>query len=207
MERKNVIFLTVVAIATLLVAVVGATFAYFSTTVQSQITNNSNQATVKTAQLTASTIIFAQSGNKINLENAIPGDTASTSFTIQNTGETAIPYNIQWKDVTNTFNNANELITDGSAPETGKTMADDLVYTMICTGGTSQTKSETTAPLNDQDSNATILGNVTVAAGQTATCELTVTFKETDRNQNYNQGKSFQGTVEVTTEKITAANK
>ena len=34
MEKKNTILLTVIAVATLLVAVVGATFAYFTATTQ-----------------------------------------------------------------------------------------------------------------------------------------------------------------------------
>ena len=37
MERKNTILLTVIAIATLLVAVVGATFAYFTATITDNI--------------------------------------------------------------------------------------------------------------------------------------------------------------------------
>lgn len=36
MEKKNTLLLTVIAIATLLVAVVGATFAYFATTIRSE---------------------------------------------------------------------------------------------------------------------------------------------------------------------------
>ena len=39
MEKKNTMLLTVIAVATLLVAVVGATFAYFSLTVSGEATN------------------------------------------------------------------------------------------------------------------------------------------------------------------------
>ena len=42
MERRNTILLTVIAIATLLVAVVGATFAYFTATTNPGGTNNQN---------------------------------------------------------------------------------------------------------------------------------------------------------------------
>jgi len=50
MEKKNTILLTVIAVATLLVAVVGATFAYFTASVQT--TNESNNTTrVKTKAL------------------------------------------------------------------------------------------------------------------------------------------------------------
>ncbi len=60
MERKNTVLLTVIAVATLLVAVVGATFAYFTATnngVDSSA-GSSEVTTAKTAQvnLTSSTI-------------------------------------------------------------------------------------------------------------------------------------------------------
>lgn len=204
MERKNVIFLTVIAIATLLVAVVGATFAYFSTTVQTNISGQQNQASVGTAKYERSTITFSAQGDRINLENAIPGNTASVTFKIANSGNTDIPYNIRWTGVTNNFNATNNDPNTGAAsqPLDGKNMADDLVYKMECTGGTVRSTSETTAPTT---ATASILDNLVVTAGQEATCVLTVTFKETNANQNYNQGKSFQGTVEVTTENISAS--
>ena len=47
MEKKNTILLTVIAVATLLVAVVGATFAYFTAT--SSVTGEGNEGTVNTA--------------------------------------------------------------------------------------------------------------------------------------------------------------
>lgn len=47
MEKKNTILLTVIAVATLLVAVVGATFAYFTAT--SSVTGDGNEGSVNTA--------------------------------------------------------------------------------------------------------------------------------------------------------------
>lgn len=49
MEKKNMILLTVIAVSTLLVAVVGATFAYFTATTTSQ--GNNTTTTVKTQQI------------------------------------------------------------------------------------------------------------------------------------------------------------
>ena len=49
MEKKNMVLLTVIAVATLLVAVVGATFAYFTAT--STTTGNETTTSAKTAQL------------------------------------------------------------------------------------------------------------------------------------------------------------
>lgn len=198
MEKKHVILLTVVAVATLLTAVVGATFAYFSTTVTKNIANGNNTATVSTAKYSASTITFTSGSNKIELENAVPGDTSTTDFTITNSGETAIDYNITWTDVTSTFNVANPDFV-GTVPAT---QADELVYTVACTGGTTFNKTETTMPLNNSDDNAKIATGVTVSAGATASCSLVVTFKNTGADQNYNQGRAFTGTVDISTENI-----
>ena len=71
MERKNTVLLTVIAVATLLVAVIGATFAYFTataggsgTTPVSVQTSSSGSSTFTSTSLTKasselpSTIIF-----------------------------------------------------------------------------------------------------------------------------------------------------
>src|SRR5574344_953774 len=48
MEKKNMVLLTIVAVATLLVAVVGATFAYFSASVGGTGNTSNNTSTVTT---------------------------------------------------------------------------------------------------------------------------------------------------------------
>lgn len=71
MEKKNTILLTVIAIATLLVAVVGATFAYFTANVTTTgDTNGENKATVTTYALTSATM---NAGNKVQETNVYPG--------------------------------------------------------------------------------------------------------------------------------------
>lgn len=199
-ERKNVIFLTVVAIATLLVAVVGATFAYFSTQVQSNVTDNNNKVDIGTAKLSSvPMIIFDVTGNKINMANAVPGDSGSSSFTIENSSDIDLSYNISWKDVVSTFNEADEDY-EGSAPDA---QADELKYTVSCTatmeGSTPVSKTDITAPLTD----GPIASNLVVKAKDTATCNITVNFIETNANQNYNQGRSFTGTINVDANPIT----
>lgn len=49
MDKKNMILLTVIAVATLLIAVVGATFAYF--TASTNLTNGTQRSTATTSQL------------------------------------------------------------------------------------------------------------------------------------------------------------
>lgn len=70
--KSSTILLTVIGIATLLVVVVGATFAYFAATV----TGNENEKSVTvTAAANGSTITFG-GGDKIELTNIYPKNTA-----------------------------------------------------------------------------------------------------------------------------------
>lgn len=74
----NTVLLTVVGVATLLVALVGATFAYFSATV-------SNDAAQSISVYTASPASLQYAGGSgISIENAQPGDSDSATFTITN---------------------------------------------------------------------------------------------------------------------------
>ena len=68
MEKKNTILLTVIAVATLLVAVVGATFAYFTAT-SSTDNNASTTGTVNTATVA-----------KVKLTTADVGQTKNTVY-------------------------------------------------------------------------------------------------------------------------------
>ena len=71
MEKKNTMLLTVIAVATLLVAVVGATFAYFSLTVSGEATATKAEVTTgKTGLFT-----FTQENQNISL-NIASGDMA-----------------------------------------------------------------------------------------------------------------------------------
>ena len=76
-QRNNTILLTVIGVATLLVALVGATFAYFSAT----ITNNSNQSVNIT---TATPVSLVYTGAELKLENVLPGNSSTNTFTVQN---------------------------------------------------------------------------------------------------------------------------
>ena len=64
MERKNMVLLTVIAVATLLVAVVGATFAYFTATVTDERSGDENNGTTKLEAATIdSTTVVGQVSN------------------------------------------------------------------------------------------------------------------------------------------------
>ena len=114
MEKKNVVFLTVLAVATLLTAVVGTTFAYFTATVSG---NNSAQTTTIT---TANNLgITFSDGADISDSNIVPGWKSPTSktITVTNNGDATVNYQIDWINVNNTFSK-------------GTSNSDDFVYSL-----------------------------------------------------------------------------
>ena len=120
MEKKNVVFLTVLAVATLLTAVVGTTFAYFTATVTN--TNTPSATSVTTASDLG---ITYSDGDRIGMTNIVPGQyTDEKTITVtNNSNTTAVKYQITWSEVANTF-------VKGASETT-----DDLVYSLT-KGGT-----------------------------------------------------------------------
>lgn len=107
MERKNVILLTVIAVATLLITVVGATFAYYVATID----NSKNEVVdIKAAKDTDLAITY-NDGSAISVTNIIPGWNTSEpidtkgqkTITITNTGNVPLKYQVHWYDVKNGF--------------------------------------------------------------------------------------------------------
>lgn len=79
MEKKNTILLTVIAIATLLVAVVGATFAYFTATITSE--NDANKTI--NAKTYALTEVQMNYGNEVKSDGMYPGTTLAKDVNIK----------------------------------------------------------------------------------------------------------------------------
>ncbi len=85
MEKKNTILLTVIAIATLLVAVVGATFAYFTASVSTDpATKDKNNVSFTSAALTSAVMEY---GNTVptGTDPVYPGYKAVKTLTIKKT--------------------------------------------------------------------------------------------------------------------------
>ena len=136
MEKKNVVFLTVLAIATLLTAVVGTTFAYFTATVTNKTTPT--QTTVTTANAIS---VEYDDGAAVSLLNAVPGASATKTFTVTNEGTEAVTYNISMKDITNQFVTNHGCVgatgADQSACESASgtwTEYNDFVYSLTKNG-------------------------------------------------------------------------
>ena len=129
MERENnngnTVLLTVIGVATLLVALVGATFAYFTAT----ITNRSTQSV---SLSTATPVGLIYEGHSLQLLNAVPGEetldpnnhnsSGSGLFTVTN------PRQSQDKTVTNTVDQTYDLslvVTGNNFTTTHTLVSDD----------------------------------------------------------------------------------
>ena len=83
MERKNTMLLTVIAVATLLVAVVGATFAYYS--VQSGANNSTTAINTTTGKAATVTYTAGTSQLYLNVRSAQMANTAQGTYYAQAT--------------------------------------------------------------------------------------------------------------------------
>ena len=180
MERKSTVFLTVIAVLTLLIAVVGATFAYFTVTI------TGNETATSTIIKTANIKITYTKGQDLALDSAEPGSSGTLTFSVQNEGDRSLQYYVKWTDVVNTF-------YTGEHPE-------ELKYSVSVTDGNASslyTLSNITAPGSDGYININSTDPITIAPGVTHNYSITMNFIDTSSVQNYNQGKTFSAAADV----------
>ena len=144
MEKKNTILLTVIAVATLLVAVVGATFAYF-TAANNPGTGANNEATVTTETVSAINVSsLADNTTYLSYPGGVSVFAAGVNIskTAASAGSTStISYDVNLKYTNNTGTDLNYTIYTATAEEALALDADiDAGCTLQVTpsGGTNQ---------------------------------------------------------------------
>jgi len=197
MEKKNTLLLTVVAVATLLVAVVGASFAYFSITVSKDSTTSAQNSTKATTKAYATaTMSF---GNKVTGTNVLPGYKAVRSITIKGGGAStsqAVATKITVKptidsafgsDVTWSLYKSSTAITCTSS----ETSTNGQYYDNATCKVGSAALSTLTPVLTGSTTSKTL--NVDVSYNTNDTYYLVVEYaNNTSANQNAQQGKTFE---------------
>lgn len=197
--KNNTVMLTIIGIATLLIAVVGATFAYFSATV----TGSDEEYTVKSATVGTEFV----SGVQIAAAGIYPKEEAwgTKTFSIKTTSTkgVATKYKITLV-IDDNDTTADATISDG-AGNVKRFQANALSYTLTATEanaateGTMPTATETKIADPSKDivfGEATIYGNDKQEVTQTYT--LSMFFKDTGEDQNANQGAQFKGHIAIT---------
>ena len=197
-KRGTTVLLTVIGIATLLVAVVGATFAYFTATVKPAEGNVETDVTITAAQL--GTITFTN-GTTIDLcdEEPTEGETYPSCAIYPGAKESKEFKLTSSSDTTGDVDYEIYLVTTTNSIATGKTETPNLVATL--TSDNAEATSELNAtPLSTTTYSAEskkLIGSGTLGVGETDTWNLEVELKETGLEQNDDQGRQFVGKIVV----------
>ncbi len=199
-ETKNgntKVLIGIIGLATFLVAIVGATFAFFTANITNPI---GSSIIIETATLE----IKFTDGDKFDFLSAHPGnidglshEAVSKTFTIENTTNYAAKYNLVWNMINHDVRQVNNefqyklscTATAGTAPtgfdfkypEKGSTALTDINGTDAYTG-----------------TDIAIQNGITINPKAIHTCVMTFRFKELNSEQNYNQGRHFYGQLKIT---------
>lgn len=211
-NKKNTLLLTVIAIATLLVAVVGATFAYFSAQVQ---TDESEQVQVQTH--TNNTLTY-------NIDKALSVNANDTNFA-ENMGDRSdtatgtATYKAGAEQSTACYTADLTINSNNFTYSTAPTNTPELTLTVTKNSTNVITDMDITTRTTDVHFPTTLNGStykneITAAAQgtQVDTWTVTVTFENLDTDQsdptnaNNNAEKTFTGALVFTTVDCSTGN-
>ena len=156
--------------------ILGISYAYFSLNI---IGNDSAKLSVissGTLELT-----FTDKSNEITLNNAVPGDSFQKEISVKNTGTLDAMYNIIWQELTNEFVR-NEIVISATCER--------LNSEGVVDGTCNNIEEKPVGRLS-------IPQKISIEAGITHKYTVTVKFIDTGKNQNYNQGKTFDGKLGI----------
>ena len=181
--KSNITKLSIITIISLFtLAVIGLSYAYFST----EITGEGKYVTLDTATLK----LKYTDNTVLSLDNAIPGDSVTKTFTVENIGTKKVSYNIVWNNLINTINNY------------------DLQLDMKCksyknyntTNQVEEGKCDSfykAVPYTETSISKDIKRNNEIDIGITHEYTITITFKNRPYLQNDNLNKSFSGKIDL----------
>ena len=155
---------------------IGISFAYFSLNVIGNDTAKNNSIVTGSLELT-----FTDT-SEISLNNMLPGDSVTKTIKVSNTGTKEVAYNVGWTDYTNEITN-NELIIEGTCKRLNSSNTEE---------GTCNNVSKKSI------TGSNVISNISIEPNITHEYTLTITFKETNKPQNYNKNKLFNGKLNIT---------
>ena len=167
MKKKIFILTGIASFCLIMIGVIGFTYAFFTASVGGN--DRASSTIVETAELK---LVFSDT-QKIEMNEALPGQSVTKTFTVENRGDVEIEYTIDITNLTNTFVNG------------------DLVYSLTSTNG-GATATRKAIPITSGT-----LETATIAPGITQTYTIEILFQETGSNQNSSQGKIFGGVLQI----------
>ena len=175
-NKSNKIKVLIISMTIFTLSIIGISYAYFNV----QIIGNDTASSMR-VKSTKKSLVY----NDVQISsgsNTIPGWSETKTLTVTNNGRTNATYTIIWKDILNTIIN------------------DELVISATCTAssGTCDAISEKIIPTyTTQAHNVKVKSNISIAPGVTHTYTVTIVFKDTGSNQDYNQRKRITGTLNI----------
>ena len=173
MKDNKILFGTFIAL--LLLLTTGLSYAYFSTSVKGN--DNAKNVVVEAGTLS---LVYTD-GPEIKAQNIKPGWSTTKEVSVKNTGTLDTNYNIIWQSLANTISN-NELVLSATC----KRLNSSGIVEGTC-------ESISQVAISDM----TIAKKISIEAGITHKYTFTILFKETNADQNYNQGKEFNGVLGI----------
>ena len=175
MIDKDKMTLFITGMLLLLIMTTGLSYSYFSASVKGN--ENAKDVVVEAGTLS---LVYTD-GPEIKAQNIKPGWSTTKEVSVKNTGTLDTNYNIIWQSLTNEITN-NEMVISATCQRLNSSGTVE---------GTCNTISESAI------SSSRISTNVSIESGITHKYTFTVLFKETNTNQNTNQGKKFNGVLGI----------
>ena len=175
MIDKDKMTLFVTGMFLLLIMTTGLSYAYFSASVKGN--ENAKDMVVEAGTLS---LVYTD-GPEIKVQNIKPGWSTTKEVSVKNTGTLEANYNIIWQSLTNEIIN-NDMVISATCQRLN---ASGIVE------GTCESISQ--AAISDM----TIAKRVSIESGITHKYTFTILFKETNADQNTNQGKKFNGVLGI----------
>ena len=175
MIDKDKMTLFVTGMFLLLIMTTGLSYAYFSASVKGN--ENAKDMVVEAGTLS---LVYTD-GPEIKAQNIKPGWSTTKEVSVKNNGTLDTNYNIIWQSLTNEVAN-NEMVISATCQRLN---ASGTVE------GTCESISQ--AAISDM----TIAKKINIEAGITHKYTFTILFKETNADQNTNQGKKFNGVLGI----------
>ena len=162
-----------IGIVFLFLASVGFSYAYFTASIANK--------DVKDQVVTTGTLELTYTdGSEIKMLNIKPGQTITKKVTVKNTGTLDTAYNFVWQELNNTITN------------------DEMVISATCKRLNGEVEEETCDGVDEAPIKENIIKkNISIEPGITHEYNVTITFKEINAEQNYNQGKTFSGVLGI----------
>ena len=169
---KKTYIVIVSAILILFCLMYSVSYAYFSI----KVNNDFNNGTSGNTTIGSDTVkdIIISDGTKVTSSNIIPGESVTSTFTVQNPNEVSLCFGLDWINVVNEFVNKSDIVVS-LKDENGTVLLEDKEF--------------------PTENNTTLIEGLTIPANTTKTYTLTVTYKDTDKDQSVDMNKKFQATL------------